>query len=276
MRQTRHRRTALSILTLGLVMGSIQIANAQEQDPESRPVRATEFLVVGAARIPEYEGAGDQRTVPFVVSRFYIEDREVEIDGLEARFNLVRDSIWRAGPALSVTIPRGDDASSEAVASLPSIDAAVELGAYVGFRMPFSRATEGTLSGYVFARRDVTGQHDGWLVKTDIEYFFAAARALRFGFALNATYASNSYADTYFSVSDRDAPISGLPVYDARGGLKDVGAEAFSVVSFSEQSGVFLRATYNRLLNDFADSPIVALEGDENQWFYGIGYFRRF
>ncbi|MEM9057655.1 MAG: MipA/OmpV family protein, partial [Pseudomonadota bacterium] len=73
-----------------------------------------------------------------------------------------------------------------------------------------------------------------------------------------------------------DALRADLPVYDAGGGLRDIGVDAYSIVSFSERSGVFLRAAFNRLLGDFADSPIVDPEGSANQWFAGVGYFRRF
>jgi len=234
------------------------------------------FIVLGAAQIPEYEGADELRTVPFVASRFQLFGREAEVDGLEFRYDLNEDRVWRAGPTLSVSIPRGDNADSAAVALLPEIDPALELGAYVGFRTPYGSAREGVLSGYLNARRDVTGVHDGWLVKADLEYFFAAARALRFGVALNATYVSDAYAETYFDVTAADGAIAGLPAFSTGGGLRDVGVELYSIVSFSEHAGVFLRLANNRLQGDFADSPIVAREGDENQVFYGVGYFRRF
>lgn len=273
--QIKPAGLVLSIILLVVDTGS-NAAFARDSDSVDSATNPAQFVIVGAGQLPEYEGADEMMTVPFVVSRFSLFGREFEIDGLQFRYDLVEDSVWRAGPALSLTIPRGDDADSAAVARLPEVDLAVELGAYAGFRTPFTAAKEGTLSGYVFARRDVTGAHDAWLVTADLEYFFAAARALRFGFAVNATFVSSEYAETYYSISDADSLVSGLPVFQAGSGLKDVGAEAYSVLSFNERSGIFLRATYNRLLNDFADSPVVALEGDENQWFYGVGYFRRF
>ena len=58
--------------------------------------------------------------------------------------------------------------------------------------------------------------------------------------------------------------------------MKDVGAELYSVVSFSERSSILVRYAYNRLLNDAADSPVVTVDGSRNQVFVGVGYFRRF
>ena len=246
-------------------------AEADEQQPA-----ATEFLVLGVGALPEYEGSADSRIVPFVVSRFSLFRNEAEIDGLQARLDLHDDPVWRVGPALSVTIPRGADVESATVALLEKRNLAVELGGFVGFRRRYGDAMEGTLSGLVSARRDVTSVHDGWLVTGEIEYFFAARRWLRFGVQLNTTYASPAFMDTYFSIDERDATRSGLPTYSAGGGIKDVGTELISVVSFSEQSGILVRYAYNRLLNDAADSPIVTVDGSRNQNFIGVGYFRRF
>ncbi len=258
-----------AVVSLMLIAVPVQADMEPSEEPGG-------FIVLGAAQIPEYEGADEPRTVPFVASRLQLFGREAEVDGLEFRYDLNDDRVWRAGPTLSVSIPRGDNADSAAVALLPEINPALELGAYFGFRTPFGSAREGTLSGYVNARRDVTGVHDGWLVKADLEYFFAVARALRFGVALNATYVSDEYAETYFDVSPADGATAGLPAFSTGGGLRDIGVELYSIVSFSERAGVFLRVANNRLLGDFADSPIVALEGNEDQVFYGVGYFRRF
>ena len=234
------------------------------------------FWVLGVGSLPEFEGSDDSQLVPFVVSRFSLFGRETEIDGLQARVDLVDHPVWRAGPTLSLTIPRGDDVDAMAVAMLPELDLAVELGGFVGFRTPFGSAKEGTLSGLVSARRDVASVHDGWLVTAELEYFFAAARWLRFGLQVNSTYASSDYMQTYFGVDDNGSLVSGLPSYSAGSGIKDVGTELYSVVSFSERSGVLVRYAYNRLLDDAADSPVVTVDGSRDQVFIGIGYFRRF
>lgn len=220
------------------------------------------FYVVGVGQLPEYEGAEEFRTVPFVVSRFNLFDREFEVEGLQARYDLVKDPVWRAGPAISLSIPRTDDAESVRVALLPEVDVAAELGGYVGFRTPLSSLKEGMLSGFLFARRDVAGQHDGWLVTADLEYFFAAARALRFGLSINTTFVDDNYADTYFGISNEASAASGLPSFRAGSGLRDVGIEVFSILSFSERSGLFIRGSLNRYTSNFADSPIV-LRGTE-------------
>ena len=79
-----------------------------------------------------------------------------------------------------------------------------------------------------------------------------------------------------FGIDERGSLVSDLPTYSADAGIKDVGTELYSVVSFSERSGILVRYAYNRLLNDAADSPVVTVDGSRDQVFVGIGYFRRF
>lgn len=258
-------------LLLIAAIGLPGISTAETETPAP-----ADFWVLGVGSLPEFEGSDDTQLVPFVVSRFSLFGRETEIDGLQARLDLVDHPVWRAGPALSLTIPRGDDVDAVAVSMLPELDLAVELGGFVGFRTPFGSAKEGTLSGLISARQDVASVHDGWLVTAELEYFFAAARWLRFGLQVNSTYASSDYMQTYFGIDDSGSLLSGLPSYSADSGIKDVGTELYSVVSFSERSGILVRYAYNRLLNDAADSPVVTVDGSRNQVFIGVGYFRRF
>ncbi|MEM9385775.1 MAG: MipA/OmpV family protein [Pseudomonadota bacterium] len=142
---------------------------AQQPSAQAAPAsNASDFIAVGAAQILEYEGADASRIVPFVAGRLPLFGRQLEIDGLQLRYDLLDSPVWRAGPGISATIPRGDTADSNAVALLPSIGVGLELGAYAGFRIPFSAAKEGALSGYLFARRDMASAHDGWLVTADM------------------------------------------------------------------------------------------------------------
>ncbi|MEM9669451.1 MAG: MipA/OmpV family protein [Pseudomonadota bacterium] len=235
------------------------------------------FLVVGAAALPEFEGAERLRPVPLIVSRFSLFDREIELEGLEGRVDLLPHPIWRAGPAFGVVLPRNDDfIDTEQVTALPSIDAAVELGGFAGFRIAFGSLKEGTLTGTTTVRHDVLGTHSGLTIDGELEYFFAVNRMLRIGVAANASFATGDYFNTYFSVDAAAADLSGISKFDAGGGARDIGLEAFSILSFSERWGVFSRVAYNRLLGDAADSSIVNEVGSEDQVFFGAGLFYRF
>ena len=244
-------------------------AAAQEGDDSNN------FVVIGAAALPEFEGADEQQIVPFGVLRLNAWGAGIEIDGLQGRVNVLGESsILRAGPAFSFTPPR--DSDNPAIEALREVDFAVEVGAYVGFETPFGGLEEGTLSGMVQVRHDVLDEHNGILITPELEYFFAVNRMFRVGVGVNATWASEDYMDAYFGVTADDALASGLTEFDAGAGFKDAGAEVYSIFSFSERWGLFSRVAYNRLLGDAADSSIVQEVGDRDQLFYGGGLFYRF
>lgn len=258
---------ALAITTLSFTFG----VAAQESEGDDK----NNFIVLGAASLPEFEGASSHQWVPFGVADLNFRGVNLEIRGLQGTLDVLgRGGSLKLGPAFSLSTPRED-----VIPGLPTfgdVDFAVEVGGFIGFEMPFGGAAEGTLSGQVSVRQDVTGAHDGLLVTPEIEYFFALNRMFRVGLAANATWASGDYMSSYFSITPAQREQSGLDLFDAGSGIKDVGVEAFSIFSFSEQWGIFSRISYNRLLGDAADSPIVQTYGDRNQLFYGAGVFFRF
>ncbi|MEM6456799.1 MAG: MipA/OmpV family protein [Acidobacteriota bacterium] len=234
-------------------------------------------VTVGAAVLPEFEGSDDNQVVPLISLRRGVGDFVLEVEGLGARLDLVGEgSIWRAGPAIRLALPREDDVDAAAVAALPEVDFALEVGAFVGFEMPFTRAQGGQLSGTLTLTQDVLDAHEGFVVQANLEYFFAVNRMLRVGLGPTATYASGDYMRSYFSVDAAGSAASGLPVFDADAGLKDAGFQAFTILSFSEQWGVLTRVAYTKLLGDAADSPIVEIAGDDDHFFVGMGAFYRF
>lgn len=266
----------LIVLAL-LVISSSFHPKAFGQHTPSAPDSSQSFLVVGAAALPEFEGADRFRPVPLIVSRFSAFGADIELEGLEARVDLLPHPVWRAGPALGVILPRNESfVDDPAVTQLPDIGTALELGAYIGFRAPFGTLPEGALSGTVTARHDVLEAHSGLTVDAEVEYFFAANRMLRFGIGANASFATADYFDTYFSIDEASALAIGVPSFEASGGARDVGVEVFSILSFSPRWGVFSRVAYNRLLTEAAESPIVEDFGSANQIFAGAGIFWSF
>ncbi|MEM6795634.1 MAG: MipA/OmpV family protein [Acidobacteriota bacterium] len=234
------------------------------------------FFVAGVATLPEYEGADDGRLVPFVVSRFRLAGASVELEGLTARADVASARAWRAGPVISLILPRDEDFVDQAVVqSLEEVDLAVQVGLFVGFEIPLGPSVEDRLRGDLTISRDVAGAHDGLVVQAEVDYFRKISRMLRLGLAASLTWADGSYHRTYFSIDPEDSGRSGLAVFEAGAGLKDAGLELYAITSFSERWGVFTRVAYSRLLEDAADSPLVAGLGSRDQVFAGAGAFYR-
>ena len=62
-----------------------------------------------------------------------------------------------------------------------------------------------------------------------------------------------------------DASRSGLDTYDAHSGFKNVGVSASLTYALTPHWSLTGLASYERLLGDAADSPVVDDRGSENQ-----------
>ena len=228
-------------------------------------------LILGAASLPDHPGSDERTVAPLVISSFSLGPADVEIEGTVARFDLVPAKGLRAGPMLGIVTPRDDGVESAAVGALDDIDTGVDLGGYVGFRRPLEWLPEGELSGHVSARRSVTDDEAGSIATARLDYFFVAARALRFVLNLEANAVDGDRARRFFGVDAAGSAASGLPSFDAGGGARDVGAGVSAIVSFSPSWGLYARTAVARLVGDAADGPVTAVEGDRDQWLYGLG-----
>ncbi len=261
----------------GLAIAAAGCALATAAHAQDAPNAPPSFVVGGVAALPEFEGSEDVQIVPLVAANFNAFGARVEVEGIQGvTVDLVRHPIWRAGPAFGAALPRNDDATNDTIALLPEVGFSAEVGGFVGFETPVAGLPEGRVSGDVSVRQDVAGGHEGLVVRTDLDYFFAVNRVLRFSVGANATYADQNYYDSFFTVTPEASVASGLAAFEAESGLKDVGAEGVMILSFHPRYAVFFRGAYNRLLADAADSPIVDVAGDPNQIFLGGGLFYSF
>ena len=262
-------RTALAAAALGASIALAMLAPIAPAHADETPSPVT--LILGAVALPDYPGSDDRTVAPLVISRFSLGRTGVEIEGTEARLDLAPSAALRAGPVLGVVAPRDDGVSSAAVGALDGIDGGVELGGYVGFEREVGGLPEGTLSGHLAARQAVTGDDAGASATARLEYFFVAARALRFVLNLEATAIDGDRAARWFGVDADGANASGLAPFDADGGVRDVGAGVSAILSFSPSWGLYGRLALSRLVGDAADSPVTADEGDADQWLGGLG-----
>ena len=89
-------------------------------------------------------------------------------------------------------------------------------------------------------------------------------------------FGSDRFADTYFGVnaSEAAASTSGLEEFDASGGLLSGGVLLEARYLFNERWGLEGSASWDRLLNDAANSPITEL-GSADQYEVRFGLTRR-
>jgi outer membrane protein len=216
---------------------------------------------LGAAAVPDYQGSEDFRGAPILLVKVIDPSGWfVELVGNTIRANLMPSRMWRLGPMARFRMKR-DDVENSKVDEMEEVDSAFEVGGFVGMQY----------SGWslqVDAATDVADGHEGSLVGVTGGYTWLPQRWMikLSGFT---TWASDDYMSAYFGVDARDSARSGLEIYDAEAGFKDVGATLVTTYRITRHWGVTGAVRYAVLIGDAADSPLVEDEGDENQVLIG-------
>ncbi len=224
---------------------------------------------LGGLLVPDYEGSDDYEPAPYAAFSLSYQGYSIESRGLGLQADLIPDPHWAAGPLVNYNGGR-DDVEDEVVDRLRDVDESVELGGYVEYRMPAGLVEGDGLSFSVSLRQDVAGGHDGFIGEGSVGYSVPVNDRLRLTGAVSSSVVSDDYSEAFFSVDAANAAASGLPVYNAEGGVKDVGLTLVTSYSFSESWGVDALANYTRLVGDAADSPIVDQQGSADQFVVGL------
>lgn len=247
-------------------------AFAEDERTESNNISG--YSTLGIAALPEYEGADDYQILPLVDGKLSFGERYVAIQGTAIRANVIAADKIEFGPVASFTFGRDADIKNAAVADLGRIKDAYEVGAFAA--TTFDVAGNDSLRLSLQGVHDVSDVHGGYVIAASATYAAPVGERVNLQFDLGASYASDDYAETYFSVTPAGAVASGLPQFAAKGGLKDVGAQIIASYRIGDNWGIAATATYRRLLGDFADSPVVKAGGSADQLSGGVGVFFTF
>jgi outer membrane scaffolding protein for murein synthesis (MipA/OmpV family) len=209
---------------------------------------------------PKYPGANDYILVPYPivsVSRLYLPGLgqvERKTSGL---------SVY---PSFNFNGKR-EASDSPALMGTTTVDWAVELGAGVAFRRDPIRA-------YVQARQGFNGHH-GQVVDVGVEVTAKPTDRLRVIAGPRATWGSGDYMSTYFGVTPAESAASGgmLAPYRPGAGFQSVGVLARVEYDLTERTTFHVRAGWQRLIGDAADSPIVS---EADQFTVGAGLSHKF
>lgn len=232
------------------------------------PAPVSEWVItLGAeARLgPRYEGADNMRLLPFPVFR-------VRKAGTPEKFRSPRDGAsiaiidqgpFKFGPTAKIKTGRKESDDSDLV-GLGDVKWTVELGAFAEYWITDVVRTRAEV-------RQGIGGHHGVVADFSADFVYPVNRQLTLSAGPRLTAATSSALDPYFSVTPGQSVASGLPVYDARGGVKSYGVGAQAIYAWTPQwsSNVFIE--YDRLTGDTANSPLVSLRGKRDQIQVGTG-----
>jgi outer membrane scaffolding protein for murein synthesis (MipA/OmpV family) len=247
------------------------VAYAQEQDRDGL------HLALGAVGVyrPEYKGAKDYEAapLPFVGFRYGRGDFYVSLEGRALRANVLPGGWLEVGPIVTFERGRDNDIENEAVRRLGEIDDAVNAGV-------FARKRFGLAGGQLKIGGEVltdTGKvHEGVLAEFGIDYDRPLSDRWSVGASLSTTWADRKYMQTYYGVSGAGALASGLSPYGADKGIENVEAGATLRYRINDRWSALANASYRRLVDSAADSPIVAREGSADQGQLALALFYSF
>lgn len=212
-------------------------------------------LGAGAAYSPDYFGADEYSFGPAGVLRF---DYIRLPGGFEFGSSGAVGYLQGFGPRGSMRyIPERDSSEYAEIRGLDDVDTSLEIGLGLGYDAMYWRA-------FADMRYGVIGHH-AWVGEFGADAILRPNDAWVVNFGPRASWGAGGFMSDYFGINPSESDKSGLKAYDASAGFYGVGVELGARYAFSDAWGVEGKATYERLVNDAADSPITEA-GSANQY----------
>ena len=211
--------------------------------------KLSEWKVVlggGALIAPKYEGSDefDIQPIPFITATF---GERVKIDPRGISVNVYSVGNLNFSGQLGYDTGRKQD-DSDHLRGLGDVDMGGVVGGMVAYEM-------GPAEFYASVSRTIGGSEGleakiGFDLAHNIDQF-------RFSAGVSATWADETYMETYFGVTAAQSAASGLAQYDIGAGFKRVDLDLAVTYMATEHWLVRGQIGIGYLLGDAADSPIV-------------------
>lgn len=273
------RRTGFMMAAIGVVVAS----GAQAQSSgETVADRSRLTVGVGAATLPDYEGADKNSITPGAVLVGKVADHDFFTRGTQLYVNLVPSSSgpgtnFELGVIGGARLDRTNKVDNRQVRALGKIDTAWEAGGYVGIgRTGVITSDYDSLTFRVAYVHDVSDVHDSYVVTPQINYTTPLSTRMLVSVGASADYVGKGYGRTYFGVTPAGSLASGLRTY----AIDDSGWKRYNLSAFALQSlsgdlrhgfGIGAGVLYGRMLGKYKRSPIVSDVGDADQLSAAIG-----
>ena len=275
-------KACLSLPALAL---AVPVAAQEVTDPvqASKDAFSGDYLVVGlgVASVSSYEGSNDSAIigaggVTGRIAGIGIGARSGGIaldfvpDGKDARVG------FGLGPVVRWHGNRTAHIKDPVVAALGKIKGTIEAGVAGSVTVKRVLTPFDTLTLSADIRWDATGYGGGTVVSTSLSYFTALSEAAAFGLSVASDIVDTQYANYNFAVSPVGSLASGLPVFTAKGGLKNIGLRGFVGYDLDgnlRNGGLAVVGGlgWSRLYGSAAESPLTSIRGSASQWLFGAG-----
>jgi MipA family protein len=222
-------------------------AHAQATRPPDWSVTVGGGAIVGPRF--RYLGSEETQALPFPYIDARWRDR-VFVSAVEGvGVNLIATDVLHAGAALYPDLGR-KESDGALLRGMGDVGSTAEARAFVRYSgLPV------TLDAKIHRR---LGAGQGGLAELGTSYGWLVSSRLGLLVGASLTWMDDAYAKTFFGVSSVQAARSGLSVYQAGAGLRDVAATLGYQVDLGGPWGLLGRVRVSRLVSDAAASPVVA------------------
>jgi MipA family protein len=227
----------------------------------------TIILGVDGKAVPSFEGSSNLEIDPIPVFQARPTGKSIA-----SRFRSVRDSsgiaLVRAdgfyfGPVAKFIKAR-KEADHEELRGLGDVDWTLEVGVFAEY-WPTD-----WLRGRIEVRRGFHG-HEGFVADISSDLVLSLMERWTLSGGPRLQLADTAATTPYFGIDLAQSLASGLPVHDANGGLRSIGAGMQLRYQWNRQWAARAYAEYDRLMGDAASSPLVTERGSPNQLRFGLG-----
>ena len=214
---------------------------------------------------PTFPGSDRYRVLPYPVV-------SVRRAGTPERFSAPRDNFsiglydigyFRAGVVGRVRAPR-KQSDDPALNGLGDVSWAGEIGGF------FDYWWTSWLRGRAELRQGFGG-HDGIISDLALDAIVPVTPQLTLSGGPRLTLATAAANEPYFSINNAQSDTSGLPVYDAKGGVQSLGAGLKARYWWNRSWAMHAYVEYDRLTGSIANSPLVEQRGTPDQFTFGFG-----
>jgi len=225
-------------------------------DLQERPYKFRIGMVVGV--VPAFEGSSDLRFRYSPLIDVTYRDR-IFLNTNRLRFNFMPKGRIRAGFQLKYHSGR-KERLTEDLKGLGDVGASLDAGVYIE-----ARIFKGTVISADFSH-DIASGHKSWIGKFLLGQGLYQDDNTLIGAGLETHWAGGGYMNTYFGVNAAQSAASGLPIFKAHSGFKDVGLLLYWRQDLTKHISLVTNITFRHMLDSANDSPIVIQRGNPKQF----------
>ncbi|MGH1350405.1 MAG: MipA/OmpV family protein [Methyloligellaceae bacterium] len=257
-------RRLATLIASGITVFAVGVLPAVAGGDTYKPEQKSTRVKIGGAALvaPKYEGSNDYEVIGFPTVSLGTVGGRLTVDGADSvKYALHKKDGFEFGPLVGYRFGRDED-DGELLTGLGDVDGGLVVGAYAKYWIG---------SAYLSAsyHQQVTGDDTGYEIKLKAGAERELSDRVKVDASVGATYSSDEYMDSFFSVPSGGGTTAGA--YDADAGFKSIHANLGMTIVLSDRWEAKVSGQYTRLLDEAGDSTVVESK-DQFMGLVGLSY----